>query len=213
MRDWRLELDQLLVQAQRQAADIVREATKQAESIRERAQRKGYETGLKQGLSEGEQRGAEEALAAGQATFDENLAHLADNLAAVVREVSDERRDRLHAAEHDLLNFAIDIAGRVTKVIGESNPDAARENLRSALKLVMSNSDLAVKVHPADLTTLRQFAAELAEENTSLPHITITEDGAVSRGGVQVLTESGRIDATLEAQMDQITRALTGGSE
>ena len=43
-----------------------------------------------------------------------------------------------------------------------------------------------------------------------LEDITITEDEAVSRGGVQVLTESGRIDATLEAQMDQILKNIDG---
>ena len=213
MRDWRLEVDELLEQAQRQAADAIAEARARAELIQERARREGYQTGLEQGLTEGKQRGAEEALAAAQAAFDKDLAHLADNLTAVVREVSDQRRDRLHAAEHDLLNFAIDIAGSVTKVIGEANPDAARENLRSALQLVMAKTDATVRVHPADLSTLRRFAAQLADENAALPHLTFVEDEAVSRGGVQVVTEAGRIDATLETQMDQITRALTGGSE
>ena len=99
------------------------------------------------------------------------------------------------------------------KVIGEANPDAARENWRSALQLVLSKSDVIVRVHPADHATLRLFAAQLADENAALPDITLVEDEAVSRGGVQVVTEAGRIDATLEAQMDQITRALTGGSE
>ena len=213
LRDWRLEADQLLEQAQRQAADVIAEARAQAELIQERAHREGYQAGLEQGLTEGKQRGAEEALTAAQAAFDKDLAHLADNLTAVVREVSDQRLDRLHAAEHDLLSFAIDIDRSVTKVIGEANPDAARENLRSALQLVLAKSDVTVRVHPADLSTLRRFAAQLADENAALPHITFVEDEAVSRGGVQVVTEAGRIDATLEAQMDQITRALTGGSE
>ncbi len=213
MRDWRLEADQLLERAQRQVADVMAEARAQAERTQERARREGYRAGLAQGLKEGKQRGAEEALTAAQAAFDKDLAHLADNLTAVVREVSDQRLDRLHAAEHDLLSFAIDIAGRVTKVIGEANPDAARENLRSALQLVLAKSDVTVRVHPADLSTLRRFAAQRADENAALPHITFVEDEAVSRGGVLVLTEAGRIDATLEAQMDQITRALTGGSE
>ncbi len=213
MPDWRLEADRVLEHAQRQAADVIAEAGVQAKLIQERARREGHQAGLEQGLAEGKQRGAEEALAAAQAAFDKDLAHLADNLTAVVREVSDQRRDRLHAAEHDLLNFAIDIARSVTKVIGETNPDAAMENLRGALQLVMSKSDATVRVHPADLSTLRRFAAQLADENAALPHLTFVEDEAVSRGGVQIVTEAGRIDATLETQMDQITRALTGGSE
>ncbi len=213
MRDWRLEASQLLEQAQRQAADAIAEARAQAGLIQERAQREGYQAGLEQGLAEGKQRGAEEAFAAAQTAFDKDLAHLADSLTAIVREVSDQRLDRLHAAEHDLLSFAIDIARSVTKVHGETNPEAARENLRSALQLVLAESDLIVRAHPADLSTLRRFAAQLADENTALPHITFVEDEAVSRGGVQVVTESGLIDATLETQMDQITRALTGGSE
>ncbi len=213
MRDWRLDIDQLLAQSQHQAAGAIAEAGAEAELIRERAHREGYQAGLEQGLAEGKQRGAEEAFSTAQAAFDKDLAHLADSLTAVVREVSDQRVERLHAAEHDLLNFAIDIARRVTKVIGETNPDAARENLRSALQLVLAKSDVIVKVNPDDLSTLRLFAAQLADENATLPHITFVADEAVSRGGVQVLTEAGQIDATLESQMDQITRALTGGSE
>ena len=213
MRDWRLEADGLLEQAQRQAADVIAEARVQAELIQERAHREGFQTGLEQGMTEGKQRGAEEALAAAQAVFDKDLAHLADNLTTVAREVSDQRLERLHAAEHDLLNFAVDVARSVTKVIGEANPDAARENLRSALQLVLAKSDVTVRVHPAELSTLRRFAAQLADENATLPHITFVEDETISRGGVQVVTEAGRVDATLEVQMDQITRALTGGSE
>ncbi|MCH8967722.1 MAG: hypothetical protein IIA66_01225 [Planctomycetes bacterium] len=213
MRDWRLEADEVLEQAQRQASEVIAAARAEGELIQERARREGHQAGLEQGLAEGAQRGAEEAFTAAQAAFGKDLAHLADNLTAVVREVSDQRVDRLHAAEHDLLSFAIDIAGRVAKVIGEVNPDAARENLRSALQLVLAKSDVTVRVHPADHATLRLFAAQLADENAALPHITFAEDEAVSRGGVQVVTEAGRIDATLEAQMDQITRALTGGSE
>ncbi len=213
MRDWKLEAAELLEQARWQASGVIAEADTQAKLIQEHAHREGYQAGLEQGLTEGKQRGAEEALSAAQTVFDKDLAHLADNLTAIVREISDQRLDRLHAAEHDLLNFAIDIARSVTKVIGEANPDTARENLRSALQLVLAKSDVTVRVHPADLSTLRRFAAQLADENAALPHITFVEDEAVSRGGVQVLTESGRIDATLEVQMDQITRALTGGSE
>ncbi|MCH8964922.1 MAG: hypothetical protein IIB58_08185 [Planctomycetes bacterium] len=121
MRDWRLEADEVLEQAQRQASEVIAAARAEGELIQERARREGHQAGLEQGLAEGAQRGAEEAFTAAQAAFGKDLAHLADNLTAVVREVSDQRVDRLHAAEHDLLSFAIDIAGRVAKVIGEVN--------------------------------------------------------------------------------------------
>ncbi|MCH8053934.1 MAG: hypothetical protein IH895_07735 [Planctomycetes bacterium] len=49
MRDWRLEADEVLEQAQRQAADVIAEARAQAELIQERAHREGYQAGLGQG--------------------------------------------------------------------------------------------------------------------------------------------------------------------
>ncbi len=213
MRDLTIEAEQVINAARAQAAQVISEARQQAELLRENAHKQGYHKGFQQGRGDGRQQGVSEAFAAAEANFKTDLDHLARSLAATIRQVSEQRFDCLHAAEHDLLSFAVDIARRVTKSIGELNSEAAQENLRSALSLVMAKSDLTVKAHPDDLAALKRFAGQLADELASRPHITFVEDATVSRGGVQVVTDAGEIDATLDEQVEQIAKALAVGEQ
>jgi flagellar biosynthesis/type III secretory pathway protein FliH len=55
------------------------------------------------------------------------------------------------------------------------------------------------------LLVARWLAAEPEE-------VAVVGDGAVARGGVVVETELGRVDATLDRQLEEIARILEGGA-
>ena len=203
------EASRVIEDARRQAQAIIADAQRQSEVLMENARKAGAQKGLQEGLSEGRIQGHTQALEQAQARFDEDIKQLAENLTKTVHEISAERTACLHQAEQDLLDFAVHIARRVTKSVGEMNGNVAEENLRSALALVMSQSDLSVKVHPHDLAALKRFARGLADQASSQPHITFVEDSTIARGGVIVSTADSEIDATLDEQLEQIVGALT----
>lgn len=209
LRDLIGEAEQVIERARAQATRIIDEARQQAAALHKQTREQAYEEGFAEGREAGRQQGAAEAFAEAQATFETELGHLAKNLDETIKEASRERRRCLQAAEQDLLSFAIDLAQRVTKFAGASHCEVAQENLRSALPLVMARSDITVRAHPDDLAALKRFAAQLANDLADQPHITFVEDSTISRGGVHVGTDMGEVDATLDAQLEQIARALT----
>lgn len=207
MHDLAAEARQLIDQARRQAESILTDAREQSARILEQARRAGFEQGMQHGLGEGRTVGAREAETTAQARFDQDLRHLAEALGSALEGLADIRQTCVHEAESDLLDFALEIARRVTKVVAQTDARVAPANLQAALALVMSRSDLTVKAHPEDVATLQRFAGETAQ-NLNLPHIRFQEDPAQERGGVMVIMDDGTIDATLDGQLDQIARAL-----
>jgi len=211
MPDLMREAQRVVDVARRRAARIMEETRQQAVQLREQARQRGYEHGLHEGHQEGQQRGRKEALANAQERFHSDLQHLAENLANTIRELNVQRQDRLRSAEHDLLEFAVEIARRVTKTVGRMSGEVAPANLRSALSMVVAQSDLTVRVHPDDLAALQRFADTLAHEAAAQPHLKFITDSSISRGGVLIVSPDGELDATLEQQMDHIADALTAG--
>lgn len=211
LRDLVGEAEQVIEGARAQATRIIDEARHQAAVLHKHTRAQAYQEGFAEGREAGRQQGAAKAFAEAQVAFETELGHLAKTLGEAIKEASQERRRCLHAAEQDLLSFAIDLAQRVTKFAGASHCEVAQENLRSALPLVMAQSDITVRAHSDDLAALRRFAGQLADELADLPHITFIEDATISRGGVRVGTDTGEIDATLDVQLEQIARALTAG--
>lgn len=213
LRDLVGEAGQMIEAARAQATRIIDEARQQAAALHKHTREQAYQEGFAEGCEAGRRQGSTEAFAQAQEAFETELGHLAKNLDETIKQASHERRRCLHAAEQDLLSFALDLAQRVTKFAGAAHCEVAQENLRSALPLVMARSDITVRAHPDDLSALKQFAGQLADDLADQPHITFIEDATISRGGVRVGTDTGEIDATLDAQLEQIARALTAGAQ
>lgn len=213
MRDLMHEAQCLIAAGRETASKIVENAHQQAIQIKEQARQRGYAQGLQEGRQEGQRRGHEQALAEARSKFDSDLKHLAQQLAGLLHELTDQRDRCLREAQRDLLDFAVQLARHVTKSIGAVNRDVAPANLRAALSLVMARSDLLVRAHPEDLAALHRFAAQLMAQDHNAPRLRFVEDDAIERGGVRVCSEAGGIDATLERQLQQIAAALVPASE
>jgi flagellar biosynthesis/type III secretory pathway protein FliH len=66
---------------------------------------------------------------------------------------------------------------------------------------------VTVRLNPADHQSV---SAALADAPTS-EQVTLTADARVPRGGCKVESEYGDIDAGVDAQIQEIARALLGG--
>lgn len=211
MRDLHKDVDAVITAARSKARQILAEARQQAQMIREQSRQEGLERGTAEGYQAGREQGRQEAFDRAQQRFSADLDQLAQALVAAAGDINAKSQARLEAAEQDLLEFAVQIAERVTKIVGAADTDVAQANLQSALMLVMSQSALVVKVHPGDLGALETFARHQLEKLTDFPHIDFVADESIAAGGVIVSSAAGEIDATLEAQIEQIATALTMG--
>jgi flagellar assembly protein FliH len=107
--------------------------------------------------------------------------------------------------------LALAIARRVCKLPVETAPEAARANARHLLEAVQHDGDLELRVNPADCDTLRDVAAEVLRCGDELEHVQVTADPAVAPGGCVLSTPDGRIDASIETQLQRIAEAILTG--
>jgi len=81
-----------------------------------------------------------------------------------------------------------------------------------ALEAARSREHVVVWAHPDDLDALRAAGPDLAAALVRSRGIAWRGDAEVARGGVRVETEAGVIDATLEAQLEGLRRAVSDGA-
>ena len=118
-------------------------------------------------------------------------------------------------ARTDAIRLAIAIARRVVKrvtALPEVASAVAVDNAAEALEIVGRQTDVALHVNPADFDAITAFAAGLVESGRESRHVRLVADPSVAPGGCLLTTAEGRVDASLEKQVDRIAEWLVGGS-
>jgi flagellar biosynthesis/type III secretory pathway protein FliH len=125
-------------------------------------------------------------------------------------EIDQIKEDLAVAAERDLLEFAVAMAARLTFAIGALHRESAMQNLRRALLLVGSKSDLTVRVHPDDLASMETFAESVVKKMGTARAVNLVPDTTVAPGGCTVGAAEIEVDASLETQIDEMVSLLLG---
>jgi flagellar biosynthesis/type III secretory pathway protein FliH len=89
------------------------------------------------------------------------------------------------------------------------DPTAMLTMMRVVLERVSDAARVSVRLNPADHQAV---TAALADAPMS-DQVTVTADPRVPRGGCKVESEYGDIDAGVDAQIQEIARALLGESK
>lgn len=210
LADHLAEADAVVKAARRRGESLVAEADGQAEGIRTRARDSGYEAGYKQGYEEGMRAGRDAAYQDATEGFDREHAAIVADMRRAVTEIGAFKEDLCVAAEADLLDFAVRLAGKLTVAIGESHRGAVVENFKRALRLVASKTALVVRVHPDDVASLETFASSVLRETEASTGVKIVADESIKPGGCIVENDRSRVDATLETQIDEMVALLLG---
>lgn len=190
--------------AEAEASKIVLEAQRKSEAIadelNEEAQKQGYTEGLEQGLAEGREQGRAEALA--QAT--EQLQQLTAAWSQVATDWEQQRTDMEREARQAVLEFALSAAEKIVHRVIEVDETVVIDQAAQALSLVLSAHDASVSIHPVDRPLLEDALPQLLSELDQLEHIDLTEDQDITPGGCVVSFGKGRIDATIERQLQRL---------
>jgi flagellar assembly protein FliH len=210
LADHLAEAQAVVDQAKRKAARILDEADGQARRDRDEAFKQGYVEGQKKGYQEGKAAGYQDAHDEAAKSFQEKHGNVVTDFVRSI-EAIDSMKDALRIqAERDVLDFSIDLARRLTFAFGAAHRESATENLRRALKVVGAKSDVAVRVNPADVASMQEFAGAAVERAQQSPTIRIVGDESISPGGCDVIGEDTHVDATLETQMERLISCLLG---
>ncbi|MEX2031947.1 MAG: FliH/SctL family protein [Dehalococcoidia bacterium] len=183
------EATSIVEEAQRRAEDLVRQAAREASSIRERAQQSGYDLGYRQGSLEAR-------------------AQLADALSLAQRVAAEGaavRGELLRRSEREMVEIVI--AG-LRSILGEwatHEPALVQQTVRRALERAGSQNVVRVRLHADEAERVVAFMTESTSEP---PAFEVFPDGSIGLGGCVIDTTHGRVDARLDAQLDVIAQLL-----
>ena len=217
-----LDLGDLALQGERLVADARRRAEAEiarAQAERDRLLSSAKDDGYRAGFEEGERAGREAGLAEGRTAA---LAEHGQILTTIERAWEDalgafveQRGHMLVSARRDVLRLAVRVAELVTRRQIELDDRAVEGSLEAVLTSVLRPTRLIIRVSPDDRAVAQEALPKLLDTLSSGIDAELVEDGSLSRGScVATFDEamSGRIDASVETQLDRIARALLPGS-
>ena len=219
--------EQMLAEAARQAAGMVRAAGQERERLLSDAGEVGKAAGFAAGYQEGTEAGA---LQGREAALAENRAALGKVEAAwaAALDIFLEDRARLLAeAKTEVITLAAAIATAVIKKQIQLDPTIAARQVEQVLAAVMRPSRLVVRVHPDDRSVVESALPGLLSRFDAVEHVQLVDDGSLGRGScVARLGEptrgamaaaatsvgGGEIDASIRTQTQRIVELLLPGA-
>jgi flagellar assembly protein FliH len=208
MRDVEDQAKALLLRARQAAARLIAEAQREAAELKKAAHAQGLAEGRRDGLA----KGLDEGRAAGQKqALEEHRAQLTEAVAALTDAAADldaSRGELESAALEEVVALAIAVARRVTKRQALVEPQVLTENLREAMRLVVSAAAVKVAIHPSQRRMLDAALPALRLEFPRLGHVEVVDDESVHPGGCRVYAGGGQVDATLDEQLDRVVADL-----
>lgn len=151
---------------------------------------KGYAQGERAGMEAGAQR-AEAMLR---------------RLAATIDELAELRRTIVRQTERQMVELALSVARRIVLREVTLDPEIVAAIAHVALDRLGQDSPATVRLSPED------YAAVMSARGESWAgsHVTVMPDVAVARGGCLVESDFGLVDASIDAQLQELGRSLLG---
>jgi len=194
------------------ADDRTRAISEAGEAARRDGFAKGYEEGFQAGYAEGTAKGREEGRAEGteraSRAFDDEIGPALAACRRIAEELGGRMGRLLDEAREDLLRLAIDVAHKIVKREVRDVEVTVVANVRKAIDLVGRRHGAVIRVHPDDLAIVerrRPEALEIFREHVSFR---IEAAPEVGRGGCIVESGAGRVDMSIETQLEVIEQAL-----
>ena len=178
--------------AMEEAAEILRQAGDQAETLRQEA----YAEGFAKGEAEGK--------AAGLAQYEQQR----EELAALLRALEGEREAVLRQHEESMLALITAMVDRLVSHEISVNPLVIQACLKNAMEFVVENSTVQIHLHGDDFARLKKASLEDSRLIEGKNRIQLVEDPNIAVGGCFLKTDFGEIDATLENSKTRLYGAV-----
>lgn len=208
----------LLEHAKAEAAAIVEQGRQERARLIENADKIGFQQGYQRGLDEGRKTGFAEGAAQAVKQRAVEIEKIELGWAQALSEFIADRQRLMDEAQQDVTRLAIVLAEKVIKRVVEVDPSIIESQMAAVLAHVLRSTRLVVVCHPDDEEILEGAMPRLLAVLQNQVDVTLASDPEIRRGGCKVrLSETpsgpgGRIDATIDGQMERLAaELLTGG--
>ncbi len=199
---------EIKARARAEADQILADARAEVDRCRVEAAERGRAEGLVAGHAEGLKAGRAEGLAAAQAEHAEQLQAIATQWTSTVERWEADYRQMTLDARRSLLQLALAMTQKIVRRVPKLDSTVVVDQVACAIDHVTRPCQIAVCVHPEDRALIESALPSLTERLGGTEHVKLEEDSGIERGGCVLRHGQGRIDATLQTQLDRITEAL-----
>ena len=179
------QLDAAAAEASGGIADVLSAVRAEAEQIRAQAWAAGEAEGR----------------AAGLAAARNDAAPALGALGTAVQAISDVRAQFVAELEQDAVELAFRLTEQILAGVLTVEPERVLDVARNALRHLSDRRHVTLVVNPDDLELVSECVEQLQSELGGIEHLSVQSDRRVARGGVIARTDSGEIDAGIEAQL------------
>jgi flagellar assembly protein FliH len=149
-------------------------------------------------------RGHREGESAARASCRREVEEASRQMALAVHNALGEKARLRTEAEVDVVRLSLAIARKILHREVRIDPGVALGLVKAAMETVGSREIQVIRTTPALAAALRNGLAA-----TGVPEgVTVVEDASLESGGLVVQTSRGEVDASLEAQFEEISRGL-----
>ncbi len=142
----------------------------------------------------------------GQASGKEEVKAQLDMLKKAVEEFSKQKQEAFKKAERQMVELSLKIARAIIGREASVDKEAVVSIVRDVLDEVKDKSKILLFIHPDDESVIREhlpkFMAGIEAD------IELIADDSVEQGGCLVQTPSGRIDALVSTQIEEMRKRL-----
>ncbi|WP_198469644.1 FliH/SctL family protein [Acetomicrobium sp. S15 = DSM 107314] len=198
------ELDGEKKKLEAERRDMTLKISQEAEKLKEKALREGYEEGYRRGAEQGK-------IEAIEAVREENIKKIS-SLVGLLESVHEELKKSLDvlliANEAKLVRLWEKILSRLLFQGVSLDEGVVLRVLREILARASDKERILVYLNPSDLTYAESHSDELAELLRGVKHLEFIPDDNVDRGSCVVETNLGVYDARWRTQLEQISQEL-----
>ncbi len=202
------QAQQIIADAQDRAEQIIADAKQDRKRMINGAHEKGFAEGHTEGIDAGHREGLEKGCEQALVDHSERLETLEKSWNEALHEFDERRGRMLDDARTDVLRLAMTIARRVTHAIVDHDESVAQAQLEKALTHTLEPTRLVIRVHASDEALVTASAPGLLARFARSAHAEIVADDSLSQGDCVVHTDTGEIDARIDAQLDRIANSL-----
>ena len=201
----------LINAAKQRAVKIIEGANEEAKRLTANAHDHGFQQGLGDGHAEGLKQGSEEGRAAAFAEAQARLQAIEQAWVQAAVQWDAGRQTLDVEARQDVLTFALNLIEKVIHRTLQYDDQLVTRQLGEALSLVLSITDVQVRISPDDRPVLDEALPNLMRQFPRVKHVQLVDDPSVSRGGCRLTYGQGEIDARVESQLEQLAALFQPG--
>ncbi len=165
-------------------------------------QEKKPEDELEVRLSEAYERGLKE----GEQRAYKRLESQIESLRDIIASIGEYKNEILRTSEAELLELAFKIAEKVVQISLEKDRSIVQKIIQKAVQEVKDKSEITIYISPHDEAVVMENRAKILEGIEG--EIKFIVEPTIEKGGCVVQTASGRIDALITSQLDEIRKRL-----